>query len=132
MERSLGAPLMGSNTIHSPKTKKWRCSAGTETGCQLSRMIPIDSIGSVFKLSFHPYQVRPNLTPYANWASILVWVVPRFRNGLEVDLVWTSNLTWAALHVSYGGGHGGGRSWASSNSSPHLWGVLQLGPGSQV
>ena len=38
------------------------------------------SIGSILKLSFHPYQVRPNPTPYATWASVLVRPVPGVRN----------------------------------------------------
>ena len=38
------------------------------------------AIGSVLKLYFHPYQVRPNPTPYATWASVLVWSVPGVRN----------------------------------------------------
>ena len=58
------------------------------------------AIGSVLKLSFHPYQVRPNLTPYATWASILVRAIPGVRDGLELDMYWTSNLTWTPLLAS--------------------------------
>ena len=49
------------------------------------------SIGSVLELSFQPYKVHPNLTPYATWASVLVRAIPGVRNGLEVDVVWASN-----------------------------------------
>ena len=38
------------------------------------------AIGSVLKLSFHPYKERPNPTPYATWASVLVWAIPGVRN----------------------------------------------------
>ena len=89
------------------------------------------AIGRVLKLSFHTYQVRPNPTPYATWESVLVRPVPGVRNQHEIDLDWASNLLCMPLLVSYGGGHGGGRFWASSNSYSQIWGVLQLGPGSQ-
>ena len=49
------------------------------------------SIGSVLELSFQPYKVRPNPSPYATVASVLVRAVPGVRNGFEVDVVWASN-----------------------------------------
>ena len=58
------------------------------------------SIGSVLELSFPPYKVRPNPSPYVTVAPVLVQTAPGLRNGLEVDLVWASNLTWTALQVS--------------------------------
>ena len=48
-------------------------------------------IESVLELSFQPYKVHPNPTPYATWTSVLVQVIPGVRNGLEVDVVWASN-----------------------------------------
>ena len=49
------------------------------------------SIGRVLKLSFQPFKERPNLTPYATWASVLVLTARGLRNRLEVDVVWASN-----------------------------------------
>ena len=78
-------------------------------GHQLPRTIPVDfgrnrletsAIGSVLKLSFQPYKVHPNPSPYVTMAPILLQTAPELRNGLEVDLVWASNLTWTALQVS--------------------------------
>ena len=43
MQDPLDAPLMGSNMIQGPKTKRRRRSAGTETGRQLPRIILVDS-----------------------------------------------------------------------------------------
>ena len=130
------------DTVQGQQPKKQRRSALADSGRHIVSTISIDilnefrpwtgAIRSVLELYFQPYKVHPNPSPYPTVAPILVQTAPGHRNGLEVDLVWASNLTWAALHVSYGGGHGGGRSWASSNSSPHIWGILQLGPGSQV
>ena len=58
------------------------------------------AIGRLLELSFQPYNVWPNPSPYATEAPVLVQTAPGFRNGLEVDLVWASNLTWTALQVS--------------------------------
>jgi len=61
------------------------------------------AIGSVLKLSFHPSIVRPNPTPYATWASVLVRAVSGVRNRNEIESVWASilNRTSAlALHAS--------------------------------
>ena len=58
------------------------------------------TIGSVLELSFQPYKVRPNPSPYATVAPVLVQTAPGLRNGLEVDLDWAFNLTWTTLQVS--------------------------------
>ena len=58
------------------------------------------AIGILLELSFQPYKMRPNPSPYATVAPVLVQTAPGLRNGLEVDLVWASNLTWTALQVS--------------------------------
>jgi hypothetical protein len=58
------------------------------------------AIGSMSQLSYYPYQVRPNPTKYATWASILVRAVPGVRNRLEPDTDWASNSTWTPLLVS--------------------------------
>ena len=39
----LDSPLMGSHTIQGPKTERQHRSAGTDSVCQISRMIPVDS-----------------------------------------------------------------------------------------
>ena len=134
----MGSLLMTSETIHGPK----------DGGAAQRQILDIkflgrfpstpdefgpetSSIGSVLKLYFYPYKERPNLTPYTTWAAVLVRPIPGVRNQHEIDLDWASNLLCTPLLVSYDGGHGGGRFWASSNSSSHIWGVLQLGPGSQ-
>ena len=85
----LDAPLMGSNMIQGPKTERRRRSAGSDSGHQLFGRflstpdefgLETGSIGSVLKLSFHPYKERPNPTPYATWASVLVQTVFGIRN----------------------------------------------------
>jgi len=58
------------------------------------------SIGSFLELSFRQYKVHPNPSPYPTVAPILVQTAPGLRNGLEVDLVWASNLSWTALQDS--------------------------------
>ena len=89
MQDPLDAPLMGSNMIQGPKTERRRRSAGSDSGRQIVRMISVDSdefgletsaIVSVLKLSFQPYKGRPNPTPYATWASVLVRAVFEVRN----------------------------------------------------
>jgi len=52
------------------------------------------------KLSFHLYKERPNPTPYATWASILVLTAFGLRIRLEVESVWASTLAGAPLLVS--------------------------------
>ena len=58
------------------------------------------AIGSDLELSFQPYKVHTNLTPYATWASALVQAVPRVQNRLELDTDWASNSTWKPLLVT--------------------------------
>ena len=70
-----------------PSTQK---EFGPETG----------AIGSVLELSFPPYKVRPNPSPYVTVAPVLVQTAPGLRNGLEVDFDWTSNLGWTPLLAS--------------------------------
>ena len=43
VQEPLDAPLMDSNMIQGPKTERQHCSARTDSVCQLSRMIPVDS-----------------------------------------------------------------------------------------
>ena len=58
------------------------------------------TIGSVLELSFQPYKVRPNPSPYATVAPVLVKTAPGLRNGLEVEFDWASNLGWTPLLAS--------------------------------
>ena len=58
------------------------------------------TIGSILKLSFQPYKVRPNPSPYATVVPVLVQTAPGLRNGLEVDIDWASNLGWTPLLAS--------------------------------
>ena len=58
------------------------------------------TIGSVLELSFQPYKVRPNPSPYATVASVLVRAVPGVRNRLELEFDWASNLGWTPLLAS--------------------------------
>ena len=58
------------------------------------------SIESELKLYFQPYKVRPNPSPYATVASILVRTVPGVRNRLELKFDWASNLGWTPLLAS--------------------------------
>ena len=78
------------------------------------------AIGSDFKLSFHPYKERPNLTPFATWASVLLLNALGLRIRLEVESVWASTLAGAPLLVSKGGGQGEGHPWPSLKSSSHV------------
>jgi len=93
----------GLNSIHGPKTEKGWCNTETDSGCHLISTIPstpdefepeTSAIGSVLKLSFQPYQVRPNPTLYETWASVLVRAVPVVWNWNEVESDWASNLGW--------------------------------------
>ena len=70
-----------------PSTQK---EFGPETG----------AIGSTLELSFQPYKVRPNPSPYATVASVLVRAVPGVRNKLELKFDWASNLAWTPLLAS--------------------------------
>ena len=58
------------------------------------------SIGSVLELSFPPYKVRPNPSPYVTVAHVSVQTAPGLRNGLEVEFDWASNLGWTPLLAS--------------------------------
>ena len=58
------------------------------------------AIGSVLELSFPPYKVCPNPSPYVTVAPILVQTAPGLRNGLEVEFDWASNLCWTPLLAS--------------------------------
>ena len=44
MQDPLDAPLMGSNMIQGPKTKRQRHSIGTDSGCQIVQTIDVDWI----------------------------------------------------------------------------------------
>jgi hypothetical protein len=48
------------------------------------------AIGSSMKLCFQPHLERPNLTPYATWASVLLRTAPGLRTGLELELLLAS------------------------------------------
>jgi len=91
---------MGSHTIQGPKTGRQHCSAGQILYVKFLGQFPstpnefgpeTGAIESVLELSFQPYKLHQNPTPYAIWASVLVRAVPGVRNGLEVDVVWASN-----------------------------------------
>jgi hypothetical protein len=43
MQDPLDTPLLGSNMIQGPKTKKQHRSTGTDSGCQFVRTVPVDS-----------------------------------------------------------------------------------------
>ena len=58
------------------------------------------SIVRVLKLSFQPYKVRPNPSPYATVASVLVRAISGVRNRLELEFDWASNLGWTPLLAS--------------------------------
>ena len=58
------------------------------------------AIGKVFSLAFRAYLERPNPSPYATWASVLVLTAHGFRIRLEVESVWASTLAGAPLVVS--------------------------------
>ena len=90
------------------------------------------AIGSFLELYLQPYKVRSNLSPYAIVTSILVRAVPEIQNRLELEFDWASNLGCTPLLASYGGGQGGGHPKTFLTCSPSTWGVLQLGPGSQL
>ena len=87
----LDAPLMGSNTIQGPKTERKDGVAAPDQILDVNLFgqfpstldefgLEIGSIGSLLKLSFQPYKERPNPTPYATWASVLVRAVLGVRN----------------------------------------------------
>ena len=125
-------------TDHRPKNSD--AAPGQILDVKFLRRFPstLDEIGSktgaiesVLKLSFQPYKERPNPTPFATWASVLVLIAPGLRIRLEVESVLASTLAEAPLLVSLGGGQGGGHQRDSFGCSPPPWIMLQLGPGSQ-
>ena len=105
---SLDAPLMGSREIQGPKAKNGGAAPGQILDLYLFRRFPLTlvefgcetrSIGKVMKLSFRAYEERPNPSPYATWATVLVQTVPDLRDRLELDFDWASNLTWTSMLV---------------------------------
>jgi len=58
------------------------------------------AIRRVLELSFQPYKVRPNLSPYGTVVSVLVRAIPGVRNRLELEFDWASNLGWTPLLAS--------------------------------
>jgi hypothetical protein len=50
------------------------------------------AIGYIIKLSFPPYVDHQKWSPDVFWASVLLHVGPKARDGLELDMDWASNL----------------------------------------
>jgi hypothetical protein len=80
---------MNSNWIHDPSGQNSGVALEQILDVNLCRRFPstpdefgpeTSSIGKSLKLSFYPYKEHPNPTPYATWASVLVWAVPGVRN----------------------------------------------------
>ena len=106
---SPGRTPNGLNSIHGPKTEKSDATLRQFLDVILFQRFPLtpdefgletSAIGSVLKLSFHPYQVSPNPSPYATVAPILVQTALGLRNRLEVNFNWASNLGWTPLLAS--------------------------------
>ena len=62
------------------------------------------AIGSVLKLSFQPYQVRPNPTPYETWASVLVRAVLESETETKSNPIgpptWVGRPRWPPKEVA--------------------------------
>jgi hypothetical protein len=80
---------MDSNWIHDPLGQNSGAAPEQMLDVNLCRRFPstldefgpeTSSIGSLLKLSFHPYKEHPNPTLYATWTSVLVRAVPGGRN----------------------------------------------------
>ena len=89
MEDPLDVPLMGSMRCKAQRSEDGVAARGQKLDVNfLGRFLSASdkfgpetgTIGSIMTLSFYPYEVRTYTTPYATWASVLVWAVSGARN----------------------------------------------------
>jgi hypothetical protein len=102
----LDVPLLGSNKIQDPKTKKTAnnvAAPGQILDVNLFGRFPstpnefrpkTSAIGSVMKLYLQPYKEHRKLSPYATWVSVLVNTAPGLRDGLKNES--QKRLDWAS------------------------------------